>query len=153
MFKPFLCHFCVCLDRTFVFPAIKQVKQWKLSAFNISLGKKIFGQYLYTGKIFYFSKRGFPLTHTGYQKIINLQLLWMVWHWHWIYDIWRKTIPRTLTKYKSGAPVTEWNVATWYIFSICPGQLNNTDIDCPLVLGLSQFKMIAYWTSQSDPRH
>ena len=42
------------------------------------MGEKDFGQYLYTGKIFYFSKRGFPLTHTGYQQIINLQLLWMV---------------------------------------------------------------------------
>ena len=153
MFKPFLCHFCACLDRTFVFPAIKQVKQWKLSAFNISLGKKIFGQYLYTGKIFYFSKRGFPLRHTGYQKIINLQLLWMVWHWHWIYDIWRKTIPRTLTKYKSGAPVTEWNATTDIFFQSVQDSSITLTLTVPWFLGLSQFKMIAYWTSQSDPRH
>ena len=96
-------------------------------------GKRLLGNTYIRARSFYLSKRGSPLTHTGHQKITNPQLLWMAWHWHWIYDIWRKTIQRTLTKYESGALVTEWNVTTWYIFSICPGQLNNTDIDCPLV--------------------
>ena len=98
------------------------------------MGEKDFWAILiYRQDLFICQKEVFPLTHTGYQKIINLPLLWMVWHWHWIYDIWRKTIQRTLTKYESGTLVTEWNVTTWYIFSFCPGQLNNTDIDCPLV--------------------
>ena len=39
MFRPFQCHFCVCLDGTFMFSAMKQVKQLKISGWPTIFGR------------------------------------------------------------------------------------------------------------------
>ena len=39
MFRPFQCHFCVCLDGTFLFSAMKQVKQLKISGWPTIFGR------------------------------------------------------------------------------------------------------------------
>ena len=45
MFRPFQCHFCVCLDGTFMFSATNQVKQLKISGFRVfALWVGYFGQ-------------------------------------------------------------------------------------------------------------
>ena len=39
MFRPFQCHFFVCLDGTFMFSAMKQVKQLKISGWPTIFGR------------------------------------------------------------------------------------------------------------------
>ena len=39
MIRPFQCHFCVCLDGTFMFSAMKQVKQSKISGWPTIFGR------------------------------------------------------------------------------------------------------------------
>ena len=154
MFKPCLCHFvCVWIRLLCFQPLHKWNSKNYLHLIYKHGGKRFLGNTDIRARSFIFPKEVFPWHTQDIKRLLTSHYCgWFGTDIEYtIYD--EKTIQRTLTKYESGALVTEWNVTTWYIFSICPGQLNNTDIDCPLVPGSEPIKMIAYWTPQSDPRH
>ena len=91
MFRPFQCHFCVCLDGTFLFSATNQVKHLKISGFRVfALWVGYFGQkthFSVFGPNWSKSLRNGP----KWSKTVRRHF-WTIWDHFWM--IWTNLDPK-----------------------------------------------------------